>query len=53
MTEAEALGWVGRHSKAVLATVKRDGRPHQRNIGCCELNMRFRTVRRLRGHEPG
>jgi len=32
MTEAEALAWVGRHSKAVLATVKRDGRPQLSHI---------------------
>lgn len=32
MTEAEARAWVGRHSRAVLATIKRDGRPQLSHI---------------------
>ena len=31
-TEAEARAWVGRHSRAVLATIKRDGRPQLSHI---------------------
>ena len=32
MTEAEARAWVGRHSRAVLATIKRDGRPQLSHV---------------------
>ena len=32
MTEAEARAFVGRHNRAVLATIKRDGRPQLSNI---------------------
>ena len=32
MTEAEARAWVGRHSRAVIATIKRDGRPQLSHI---------------------
>ena len=32
MTEAEARAFVGRHSRAVLATIKRDGRPQLSNV---------------------
>jgi len=32
MTEAEARAFVGRHSRAVLATIKRDGRPQLSHI---------------------
>ncbi len=31
-TEAEARAWVGRHSRAVLATIKRDGRPQLSHV---------------------
>ena len=31
-TEAEARAWVGRHNRAVLATIKRDGRPQLSHI---------------------
>ncbi len=32
MTEAEARAWVGRHSRAVIATIKRDGRPQLSHV---------------------
>jgi PPOX class probable F420-dependent enzyme len=32
MTEDEARAFVGRHSKAVLATIKRDGRPQLSHV---------------------
>ena len=32
MTDAEARAWVGRHSRAVLATIKRDGRPQLSHV---------------------
>ena len=32
MTEAEARAWVGRHTRAVLATIKRDGRPQLSHV---------------------
>ena len=31
-TEAEARAWVGRHNRAVLATIKRDGRPQLSHV---------------------